>query len=302
MFKAIARGLVDTGGKAWFTLTPLNEMWINDKFFPHHSLRKTLHEDHWAIEGLMEDNPHLSREAIEAFSRELTPEERLCRLYGKPLALSGLVYKEFDTEKHVLKEVPHGWENHFTPPKNYVISYAVDTHDQTPQAVLFIATSPFGQHFIFDEIWLRCTVDTLADEINRRVAGYTVGLRKCDPRAWINDPINGVSLAECLMQYGCYVEKAIKAPSFGILSVRKELLQPGRVYVNPHLDRFLFEIYRFCYDKENKPSDKDDHMMENLYRLMIKPPVWYDASSDDNVDTARRPLTRNLSPARGVRL
>jgi hypothetical protein len=43
----------------------------------------------------------------------------------------------------------------------------------------------------------------------------------------------------------------------------------------PTVHRTLWEIQRYCYDtKTNLPIDKDDHMMENLYRLMINNPTW----------------------------
>ena len=44
MWNAVSRGLMDTGGSAWFTCTPIAEQWINLKFiqlqtilvrFPH---------------------------------------------------------------------------------------------------------------------------------------------------------------------------------------------------------------------------------------------------------------------------
>jgi len=83
-----------------------------------------------------------------------------------------------------------------------------------------------------------------------------------------------------LTKCGVWVDKASKAKEFGILQTRRALTRPGYIYVNPELKRFLFEINRYCYDKENKPIDKDDHMMEAMYRLFINDLIWFDATDN----------------------
>ena len=40
-----------------------------------------------------------------------------------------------------------------------------------------------------------------------------------------------------------------------------------QVAVLPHCKVFRREIRRYFFDKTDKPMDRDDHMMENLYRL-----------------------------------
>ena len=58
--------------------------------------------------------------------------------------------------------------------------------------------------------------------------------------------------------------------------MRSVLKREGGIYFAPTLRRTLWEISRYCYDKENKPVDRDDHMMENMYRMFITPPFWFD--------------------------
>lgn len=278
-WKAISRGLMDRNGSAAFTLTPLKERWINDLFYPSPGSPNNIPESRFAVSASTYENPYLSNEAIAEYEASLTEDERECRIKGVPLELSGLVYKEFEYSKHVLQSVPFGWKDMWTPPQDYVISYSIDPHPQTPHAVLFVAVAPTGQKFIYDEYFRQVTPDVLAAEILHRTAGRRVHLRKCDPLAWTHDPITNSCLAEELAKLGVWVDKASKSKEFGILQTRRHLARDNNVYVNPNLKRFMFEINRYCYDKENKPIDKDDHMMEAMYRLFINEPIWFPESS-----------------------
>lgn len=295
MFKAAARGLVDRNGKYWFVLTPLTEMWINDKFFPHPSLKKGRAENLWAIEGTMWDNPYNTKEAIDAFLAELTDDERICRELGKPLALSGLVYKQYSYDRHVLRKVPYGWKDWHLPPFSYTISFSLDSHTmQTPNTCLFLAVAPTGQVFLYDEIYDHLDPEDMATEIKRRLAGHISHWRVADPFGWIPDPTTGNMYAEELGKHGVFVTKASKNKALGIQKVRQAFIRPDYFYVSPHLERFHYEINRYVYDRENKPIDKDDHTMECLYRLFINDPIWI-RPSPQNLDIDRKPISLDLS-------
>lgn len=281
MRTAVARGLVDRGGSEWFTLTPLQELWINDLFFP--SDPKDAKPDFWAEVGSTYDNPYLSPQGLVDFESSLTEDERQCRLHGLPLELSGLVYKEFKKDVHVFKDVPHGWKGFNNPPSDYLIYTAIDTHPKTPHAVLFIAVGPSGLPIVYDEIFHHCSATELSDLILTRLQGRRYVPSKCEPAAWIEDPETGVSLAQVFLSKGLVVHKASKGKTHGILHLKGIFNQrdPLGLKFVPTVHRTLWEIQRYCYDtKTNLPVDKDDHMMENLYRLMINNPSW-SSSNDD---------------------
>jgi hypothetical protein len=285
-WKASSRGLIDRNGRGWFTLTPLTEFWINDLFFPGEYNQRKQRDDVWAESGSTTDNPHLSREAIQAFMSELTEDEIQCRLHGVPLELSGLVYKQFRYAKHVLQKVPFGWAAYHRPPKNYIINVRIDPHPQTPHAVLFEAVSPERYRFFFHEIFKHCTIEELCRDINDVTAGYYVNSVKIDPIAKTPDPISGGSMLTEFWKYNILAQEASKAKAFGVLNTQQVLLSnPQSLFVSPELRRFLFEIHRYCYDKENKPIDKDDHMMENMYRMLLDEAIWFDP------DTSSSPIS-----------
>lgn len=300
MWKATSRGLMDRGGYAWFTLTPLSEFWINDMFFPRPgaTTAKLGATTRWSITASTYENPYLLAADIAEFEAGLTEDEKQCRINGVPLELSGLVYKQFSYDRHVLKELPRGWKDFNTPPQDYIIYFSVDPHPQTPHAVLFVAVAPTGQRFIFAELWVPDRpIASLATQILRVLAGYEVGRGDCDPIAWIEHPVSELTMADEFARNDLVMMKASKDKTYGILHMQGEFQQNDNVYVSPNLTRFLFEINRYCYDKENKPIDKDDHMMEAMYRIFIQEPRWYDRKIDQGQVDDELFTSRNLDLA-----
>ena len=289
MWTAVARGLMDTNGKAWFTLTPLAEPWIDDMFFPNGQdylvYPYTPTEHLWAIRGSTYDNPHLDQDAVDIYAAGLDEDERKARIEGIPLYRSGLVYTNFARHEHVLGSVPHGWEAYDDPPSDYIITVAMDVHPSTNHAVLFTATDPLDNNYIYDEIWSGVDIDTLALLIKDKLKGRRVGRILCDPIAWINDPVTSQNMASRFFQAGLPIVKAPKAVMAGILIMQANWKKrPLDLYVSPKLARFLWEINRYRYDKKtNKPIDKDDHMMENLYRTFYNRPRYHHPQNDSPV-------------------
>lgn len=285
MFKGAARGLVDRGGKDWFTLTPLSEMWILDKFLPREFTAKNLPTTHadggsWFTRWSMLDNPFISEEGRKRYEATLNPDEKECRINGIPLELSGLVYKQFDWDKHVLKKLPEGWSSFSSPPKDWPIYVAFDVHPKTAQAALLMTVSPLGQKFVFDEYFRVSRIGALCEWFKSRTAGRNVVLRICDPFAWINNPVTGDNMEAEFARHEVYVEKGTKALSQGILRVQEELEQADNLYISPACSEFLWEIQRYCWDDgTDSPVDENDHMMENLYRLVLEDPKWVPFSS-----------------------
>lgn len=286
MWKAASRGLVDRGGAAWFTLTALTEPWISDMFIPRGGRVENVEfldrGQFWMIRGSMWDNPTLSKEAIDMYIATLSKEEIQCRIEGIPLERVGLVYKEFEYDRHVLAQLPAGWASWTKPPTNWPIYLAIDPHPQTPHAVLACTVSPLGQVIFFAEIFKHCTIRELCSMMSMLFQQNQILTCVCDPLAYVNDPITGGNMADEFARWGWVVDKATKALQQGILRVKDDLTQPNRIYLSPYLEETLWEIQRYCWDqkegRENKPVDKDDHMMENLYRLLLDEPSFVEIS------------------------
>lgn len=286
MWIANSRGLIDRQGSAWFTCTPINEPWINDMFIPRKAMRKEvsgaiqMDDDHWMITGSSYDNPYNTEKALKMFEKDLTEEEKQCRIGGIPLALSGLVYKEFNPDVHVLTKLPTGWQSWMHPPESYTHRIFIDPHPQTPHAVLFAATSPYGPVYYWHEIFRKCLIPDLCDMINEIMMGYEIADIFCDPSAFVQSPVDDMSMADCFLANGLNVQRAPKDLSRGIIEAQAFLGARMRTplgtvvpkaFFSPHLSETLWEFdhYMWSSTRKDKPVDKDDHMMENFYRSVI---------------------------------
>ncbi len=296
MWQAVARGLVDRGGRAWFTCTPISEPWIDEAFIPNLEDQSKANiegeligaDSKWMMTGTMDDNPHNTTEDIERFLAWLEPEVRDARRRGLPLAYAGIVYKEFEWNIHVRSEVPPGWANWDTPPADYTKRFAIDYHPRKPHAVLFIATSPYGRQYVYNELFVSCLMSDLVDQIKEVLGpqGSTVpGL--IDPLASTPNRVTDITALDEVLRLGLPVLPATKDPSNGILRVKEQLMARDRLgapmmVFRPSIRRTLFEISRgFIWDGEtNKPVKDNDDMMENLYRLCLNGLGYIEPSSD----------------------
>lgn len=291
MWQAHARGLVDRDGNAWFMCTPLTEIWINDKFVPGGNFRDAFESgkvfekeeagiklQSWVLTGSMHDNPTLSAIAKARYILDLPPEDRETRIDGIPRALTGVVYREFQPHVHVYHNLPPKWLDYGDPPRDYTIRIAADTHPKNPHAVLFAATAPSSRVYFWSEIYEQALIPELCNRIHERLDGRWP-LRFLLELAAFNDiPTDGVTIADLFVNAGFPVEAATKDLSFGIMRVKSELTQrmdnvpdkPAKLLFSPHLTETLREFDRYVWDPDKgKPMDRDDHMMENLYRLVL---------------------------------
>lgn len=315
MFIANKRGLTDRNGKFWINATPVTEQWVNDEEFSPsrgtnfkippegHRFQKTIKGgDRFIITASTDDNPYLSPEGRAEFESSLTAQERECRLHGLPLHLAGLIYKEFQWDLHVLTEVPKGWQDYHLPPIDYTVREAWDVHDAIPQAVLLVATAPNGEVFVYDEMFDNVLIKETAEELKQKhwtlVKGKDGKLVKAqrwvadsliDPRAIDNSPVTGSSILDVLMEHDLFFDPGSKDMELGISVVREILKQRQAVnqtkpviHFSPNVVVMLREMTHYCYNpKTMKPIDKNDHMVENLRRLVINGLEYVAPPADD---------------------
>lgn len=308
LWKGLSRGLVDRQGQADFGLTALEEMWIYDKFNPDSSAEVADEDlrpfrDRFSVNATMYDNPHLTDQAIADFASDLTEDERSCRLNGHPLELSGLVYKEFRRDVHVLKSPPPGWADFHLPAKSCILHVRVDTHPVTPHAVTFAAVGPSEIPIVCYDFFKSCDADTLCEMINEyiKLTGCFLGSLKVEPAAWIPDPATKrAPIAAYFAKHNLPATKASKDMDSGILVTKSKLkgdklpdgtTRPGVLFC-PTARRTLWEFSRYRYDPATgRPVDENDHMMENLRRLLITPTRWFDPDR-----AAGFPITEEAMP------
>lgn len=294
MFSAHARGLMDTDGQAYFTLTPLKEPWIYDKFFGDNDAGEIIKlgaprlykNDFWSITGSIWDNPYLSEAAIIRYLEEDCPEEeRECREKGIPLQFAGLIYKEFEPAVHFYRNLPDGWEDFDCPPPHWPVYLQLDPHPQTPTAGLLTTVGPSTRKYVYNEIWLKGIAATIVQDILKKTGKNHMVNPQCDPSAFNVDELTGSCWATDFGDLGIWFSKAPKQLDRGIKAVQAALQArftdgtPEWMF-SPLLKRFIYEIKRWHWDKDNKPKDKDDHTLECLYRTVLNHPQWIDFSNE----------------------
>lgn len=134
--------LVDTGGKSWLTMTPVEGMsWVyDDLYVPGKS---ALSADIEVIEVDMLDNPYIDKASAERYLSTLDPQERKAREHGHFVQLGGRVLKEFAKETHVIEPI--------IPPLDWEWYVSIDHGFNNPTAILWHAVSPDNYVITFSE-------------------------------------------------------------------------------------------------------------------------------------------------------
>jgi hypothetical protein len=277
-FIACKRGLVDFDGIFINGMTPLKEPWIYDEIVtnPDPSIA-CFNLEVW-------DNPYLDKGAVEEFLKSLSPEERTAREKGQWLHLTGLIYKSFKKETHVLKsfDVPHKW----------TVRVVIDTHPRTEQALMFVATDERDVRYICKDIFKHGSPEDVADWIidyHKKVHKIHEALIEPGSQGDQNRGDTTFTVIQrALNKEGITIRPASKDLETGIQVVQDSLKSRNglaSLFVFDCCERTIYEFTHYIWDEwqskdiktaKNKPRDKDDHMMENIYRMLLLPPIYID--------------------------
>lgn len=187
--------LIDTGGRWWVTMTPVEGMtWIYDDLY----LPGVTGSDpniHVTVVD-MEDNPHLNQAEIDMQLAGLSKDERKARKEGKFVQIGGLVYKQFDPDVHCVDS--------FIPPLDWEWYASVDHGFNNPTAWLWHAVSPEGNVVTFSEHFeAERTIQYHAGIIHSRNASFGRS-----PDMYVGDPAmsqrNAVTGTDIFGEYAQY--------------------------------------------------------------------------------------------------
>mgnify|MGYP000854686467 CR=1 FL=1 len=236
---------------------------------------------------------HLEHEHIMNIIAEYSEEEKQARIYGKFQHLVGLVFKRWNRKIHVIKPFALN-------PADYVVWHALDPHPRTRDAGLWVAIDRKGRKFVVDELWVKPENGTkeLAYLINNKNAQYRVVKQLIDPSASIvnQHDEDGKSLTERLNGYGLSYEDGTKERTLSnqrimdAMTYQKlesgEFIEAPELYVFENCQQLIYEIEHWRWQElkgrsaetknvPNAPIDKDDHLIEDLGRILIQEPRWF---------------------------
>ena len=199
--------------------------------------------------------------------------------------MSGLIYPTFSRKKHLRKR--------FEIPLDWMVDIAIDIHPREMQAVLFIATDPRNERYLFHEMWDYGSPEKIGEQIVRFIKAKALRVNEIiiDPLAKgdANNPNTMFDRIDAILHSHEYpLEIAVKDRELGILEVKNHLVGPNNepsIFFFDDLKRTIFEIEGYMYDEDTqKPLDKDDHMMENLYRLLLLNTKYVESEEEDDHD------------------
>lgn len=255
--------LTDRKGRAMFISTP--------KGFNHFYDLFNLQEedtDFKSFQFTTYDNPHIPVEEIDKAKEELT-EDRFFQEYMADFRkMEGLVYKEFDRERHVInkeefeKNLPPFFKwNEFIVPVDYGFT--------NPAAALSIYRDSADNFYVMDELYERGKTDV---EVNDYVAAL-------QPQKIFPDPAAASAIADLKKKAPGKVRDVIKGHDSvknGIDRVR-ELFKADKLFIASHCIHTIQELETYSYpDKKpgkneyEDPIKENDHAMDALrYAIMM---------------------------------
>lgn len=204
VFQECLARLIDTNGDWWMSQTPVAGMeWIyEDIYLP----AKEGTKDIGIVEASMEDNPTLSKEAIDRAMAHLTPEEQAVRKHGQYVHLGGAVFPEFSPVTHC---IPRG---QFQPSAGHRIIRTMDSGYTNPTVWLWIAIDQDGTIVVFKEhyqakwnVAQHAEVVTKETEKILRQSGAELFLTTGDPAIKQTKEHTGTSILQEYAKHGIYI-------------------------------------------------------------------------------------------------
>jgi len=230
-----------------------------------------------AIFADMDDNPWLTEKAKEQALRGLSNEELKARKEGKFVALTGLIYSDFDPQVHVVPGLTK-------LPENVNVVVGIDPGIRYACAVGWFYLKTDDTMVMFDEGYFKdMTIKEVCDRIHR-----TNGYWGCEPMYYVIDPAaknrnsqTGRSDQMEFADHGIPTIAGQNSVTAGINRCR-ERLQNQRFFVTENCRNFQKEIrtYRWKKPPRNAESDgreipvkKDDHLLDEWRLVCMSRPA-----------------------------
>lgn len=199
--------LIAEDGDLMLSLTPARSMsWTYDEFFERAKLYirtpticayltqregREVKQIEWTdsdqniavIQAATDDNPTLTRKAIEKKLEWEDPETVATRRYGVFVQSSGRIFSDFnwnihfiDREKYFRQGIPEFWTH----------GRFIDYHERNPWAIGWVAVSPQDEVFVYND-WsvspLKWVTTTISEEVGKRSGLQRYHVNLIDPLA-----------------------------------------------------------------------------------------------------------------------
>lgn len=285
--------VLDTVGDMWGTMTPLQGLtWVYDAIYMNE-----IGDDevkYWLMEW--SDNPHLSPEAIAQLVATMSEEEREARQYGKFVAMSGLVYREFVEDIHVIDP--------FDVPRSWYDNISIDPGLEAPLSAHFYAVDGDYNIYVVEEHYQSGqSVEWHAEKLHEIASRLGWPKRNGMLEALIDSAANQRTLAaertvtELFYEHNVLADTGVEKDVWtGIQRVKQYLkLRPNpqtdvwprgkpKLFIFRNCVNMIREIksYRWKPD-DDRPIKANDHAMDDLkYYIMSRPEITFSGPVEQN--------------------
>lgn len=275
--------LTDTKGEAIFISTPKGFNHFYDLFN-----LESKDEDYKSYHFTSYDNPFIPKEEIDKARKEMT-EDRFSQEYLADFRKTeGLVYKEFDRDRHLFEEPGFDGEDFITTK----VFGGVDFGFTNPAAVYTIKKDKDSNYWITDEWYKKGKTDA-------QIAEYVAALKwnECYP-----DPECAGGIKE-LEDRDVNVREVIKGKDSvrnGINTVR-ELFKSNRLFISNTCENLIWELETYSYpEKKSDKNEEENPIKENDHALdAIRYALSMESNSKGSSVHVYRPQPQVSRPASG---
>lgn len=313
-YVATLRGLVDYRGRNWLTLTPLTQAWIYDEIYTKADNKTICAVTTDIRDNSVEEGGYLTEAAIKEFESILTDDEKEARLHGRFMHLSGILYKEFDTMYSVCEppRIRPDWTRYF----------CIDPHDRTPCACLWLAVDPDGNHWVYDELWLKdMDLEQIAHCIHAQEGDLPPRFRFIDPAMDKDNALaGGFNTRKELAKHGIFCQRANTDKHLGKSRIKKALkpayvnrlkTEVPQLRVSRECTQTIYEFQHYVWGErkhdsgmteKNEPKKANDHFMDCLRYIYNAGPVYIQPEREDEEivyegEYTKHPTRKTSSPS-----
>ena len=262
----------DRSGYIFGTMTPLKGLtWVYDEI----ELNSRNDPEVWCTHMEWKDNPYLDPAEVENMSAVMSADEQQSRRYGRFFAGEGLVYPEFDPERHVIDpfDVPPEWQ----------CAVSIDPGLNNPTSCHFYAVDFDGAIYVVGEHyergrgidWHAEKILALADRLGwrRDTSGRLRAL--IDSAASQRTLASEKSVAELFYERGIAVNTRVNKDLYSGIQRVKSLFSrvPTRIFIFRDCVNLIRELKGYWWGDDDRPRKVDDHALDELrYFVMTQPP------------------------------
>ena len=261
--------VLDKKGEVFGTMTPLKGLtFVYDEIY----LNRGNSPEVWYEFMEWADNPYLAIDEVDTLTHTLSEKELDARRFGRFSDDSGLVYTEFDENRHVIDP--------FTPPFDWQNNISIDPGLHNPLACHWYCVDFDGVVYVVAEHyeskkdidWHSKEIERISDEIGWR-RDYSGRLNAIIDSAANQKTLASIkSVTELFYERGINVNPNVNKDLFSGIARVKEYFKSDRLFIFRNCVNLIRELKCYRWGKGDNPVKKDDHCLDDLrYFIMTRP-------------------------------